>query len=59
MSFFLPRYFAQCLILGLLFGFKWVFDTMTTRTLIVMYEALRKRGTPVNEEVKERIEKRL
>jgi len=42
-SFFLPRYFFQCLILGVIFGLKWVFDTATNRTLIVMYDTLKKK----------------
>lgn len=42
LSFLLSRYFLQFLILALLFGAKWIFDAATGRTLIVMYEALKK-----------------
>jgi len=60
LSFFLPRYFLQCLILGVIFGLKWVFDTATNRTLIVMVDALRKRhreeGTESRFEMKDRKE---
>lgn len=44
LSFFLPRYFLQFLLLAALFGVKWIFDSATNRTLIVMYEAWRKKG---------------
>ena len=44
-SFFLPRYFFQCLILSVIFGLKWVFDTVTNRTLIVMYDALKQKSS--------------
>ncbi|MBI4437274.1 MAG: hypothetical protein HY590_07680 [Candidatus Omnitrophica bacterium] len=43
-SFFFPRYFLQCLTLGILFGVKWIFDTATTRSLIVMYEAWKEKN---------------
>lgn len=43
LSFFVPRYFLQCLLLAALFGAKWVFDSVTHRTLIVMHETLKKR----------------
>lgn len=45
-SFLLPRYFLQCLVLGTIFGLKWVFDTVTNRTLIVMYDTLKRRESP-------------
>lgn len=56
-SFFLPRYFFQCLILGLVFGLKWVFDTTTTRTLVILYEALKKKER--QEELPERVKGRM
>ncbi len=43
LSFLFSRFFLQWLILGLLFGLKWVFDTATNRTLIVMYDHLIRR----------------
>ena len=59
-SFFFHRYFFQCLTLGVIFGVKWVFDTATTRTLIVMYEALKKRGSgeESSKDVQERMTKK-
>ena len=57
LSFFIPRYFIQCLTIGILFGAKWIFDTATKRTLIVMYETLKKKGDR-EETLKEREEKK-
>jgi len=59
-SFLFPRYFLQCLTVGILFGVKWIFDTATTRTLIVMYEALKKRGSgeESSKDVQERMTKK-
>jgi len=39
LSFFVPRYFVQFIVLTILFGLKWVFDTATTRQMIMIYEA--------------------
>lgn len=38
-SFFVPKYFMQCLIIAVIFGLKWVFDTGSTKTLIMVYNA--------------------
>lgn len=43
LSFILTRYFLQFLILAVIFSLKWVFDTGSTRTLIMIYEAWRKK----------------
>ena len=51
-SFFIPRYFFQCLILGVIFGLKWIFDTTTNRTLIVMYDALKQKNHKEEETIK-------
>ena len=51
-SFFIPRYFFQCITLGVIFGLKWVFDTTTNRTLIVMYDALRQKSHKEEETIK-------
>ena len=49
-SFFVPRYFLQCLLLASIFGIKWVFDSAANRTLIVMYETWKKKGVREKEE---------
>lgn len=41
LSFVFPRYFWQFLIATVILGLKWVFDTATSRTLIMVYEAWR------------------
>ena len=51
LSFFVPRYFLQCLLLSSIFGAKWVFDSTANRTLIVMYEAWKKKGQEKEESV--------
>ena len=43
LSFIFPRYFLQFLILAVIFGLKWIFDTGSTRTLIMIYESWRKK----------------
>lgn len=49
LSFLIPRYFLQSLFLAGLFGAKWVFDSATNRTLIVMYEAWKQRARKEDE----------
>ncbi len=43
LSFVFTRYFLQFLILAVVFSIKWIFDTGSTRTLIMIYEAWRKK----------------
>lgn len=47
LSFILTQYFLQFLILAVIFSLKWIFDTATMRTLIMIYESWHKkdRGT--------------
>ncbi len=40
LSFIFPKYFIQFLVACLLLGIKWVIDSKTTRTLIMVHEAL-------------------
>ena len=42
LSFILPKYFLQFLILTLILGIKWALDTANTRTLIMIQESWRK-----------------
>jgi hypothetical protein len=44
LSFAAPRYFLQFLVATLLLGIKWVVDSKTTRTLIMIQEAWRRGG---------------
>lgn len=43
LSFILTRYFLQFLALAVIFSIKWIFDAGSTRTLIMIYEAWRKK----------------
>ena len=42
-SFLFRRYFLQFLVLTVIFGVKWVFEAGSTKTLIMVYDAWRKR----------------
>ncbi|MBL7092121.1 MAG: zf-HC2 domain-containing protein [Candidatus Omnitrophica bacterium] len=43
LSFAFTRYFLQFLVLAVIFSIKWIFDAGSTRTLIMIYEAWRKK----------------
>lgn len=43
LSFVFAKYFMQFLILAVIFSLKWVFDTASTRTLIMVYQAWRRK----------------
>lgn len=58
LSFLLPRFFLQFLALAVILGGKWIFDTQSTRTLIMIYDAWRKRGREGPEEDLKRLRKR-
>lgn len=49
-SFTIPRYFLQWLALALIFGGKWVFDTASTRALVMIYESIRKDRLPARQQ---------
>jgi len=44
LSFVFPRYFFQFLILTLLAGIKWIFTTAGTKTIIMIYDAFKRKG---------------
>lgn len=41
LSFFVSKFFVQFLVLAIIFGVKWIFDTGSTKTLIMIYDAWR------------------
>ena len=41
-SFALPRFFIQSLVATLLFGMKWIADTRSTKTLVMIHDAWRR-----------------
>lgn len=43
LSFIFTRYFLQFLILAVVFSLKWIFEAGSTRTLIMIYHAWRKK----------------
>ncbi len=45
LSFILTRYFIQFLTLAVIFSLKWIFDTGSTRTLVMIYQAWRKKDS--------------
>ncbi|MFH1046649.1 MAG: hypothetical protein V1727_06795 [Candidatus Omnitrophota bacterium] len=62
LSFLIPRYFAQLLVLAVILSLKWIFDAGSTRTLIMIYEAWRKKDSETAQRIirdlKEHIEQR-
>ncbi|MFC1699628.1 hypothetical protein ACFL1I_06715 [Candidatus Omnitrophota bacterium] len=44
-SFIFKAYFVQFLVLAVIFSFKWIFDTASTRTLIMIYQAWRNKDS--------------
>ena len=42
LSFFVPRYFFQCLAAALLFGIKWIVEHRAQKTKILIYKALQR-----------------
>jgi hypothetical protein len=43
LSFLLTRFFLQFLALAVIFSIKWIFDSGSTRTLVMIYEAWRRK----------------
>ena len=41
-SFAIPRFFIQSLVATLLFGMKWIADSRTTKTLVMIHDAWRR-----------------
>ncbi len=58
-SFFLPRFFLQFLILSVIFGLKWVFDKASTRTLVMIYHAWKRRDRNTDKEIEDILGERL
>ncbi|MDP8299837.1 MAG: zf-HC2 domain-containing protein [Candidatus Tantalella remota] len=57
-SFFLSGYFFQLLTAAALMGAKWVFDSRTSKTLIMVYEAWKKGDKEGTEELLSRFKTR-
>lgn len=59
LSFVFPRYFLQFLILTAILGGKWIFDTASTRTLIMIYDAWRRRDREEQDKIAEKLKERF
>lgn len=57
-SFAVPKYFQQFLIIAVIFGVKWVFDTGSTRTLVMVYNAWKRHDERGMREVDELLHSR-
>lgn len=44
LSFVMPRYFIQLLVVTAILGIKWVVDSKTTKMLVMIYEAWKRGG---------------
>ncbi|NQS99578.1 MAG: hypothetical protein HQ595_00715 [Candidatus Omnitrophica bacterium] len=51
LSFVFAKYFVQFLVLAVIFSLKWVFDTGSTRTLIMIYQAWRKKDSATAQQI--------
>ena len=49
-SFAVGRFFLQFVVLAVIFSIKWIFDTGSTRTLIMIYQAWRKKGNQTTQD---------
>lgn len=59
LSFLFPRYFVQFLVAALILGLKWVFESEGARTLIMVLDSLRRRSKERDDELSDKIKKRL
>ena len=50
-SFFVCRYFLQLLIVSVIFGVKWIFDTGSTKTLIMVHNAWKRHDDAGHREI--------
>ena len=44
LSFVMPRFFIQLLVITVLLGIKWIVDAKTTKMLVMIYDAWKKGG---------------
>ncbi len=58
LSFCFPRFFLQFLALAIIFGGKWIMDSASFRTLVMIYDAWRKRGREEPEEDLKRLKRK-
>lgn len=59
LSFIFTRYFLQFLILAVVLSLKWILDTGSTRTLIMIYETWRKKDKDTAHKIAEELQNRI
>lgn len=54
-SFFIPKYFFQCLVVTLILGMRWAFESEGGRTLIMVLDSWRRHSHVQDDEISNRI----
>ena len=54
-SFFIPKYFFQCLVVTLILGMRWAFESEGGRTLIMVLDSWRRHSHDQNDEISNRL----
>ena len=54
-SFFVPKYFFQCLVVTLILGMRWAFESEGGRTLIMVLDSWRRHSHDQNNEISNRL----
>jgi len=54
-SFFVPKYFFQCLVVTLILGMRWAFESEGGRTLIMVLDSWRRHSHGQNDEISNRL----
>ena len=58
-SFLLPRYFMQCLVVTLVLGIRWVFESENGRTFIMVLDSWRRHSHDEDDEISNRLKDRF
>ncbi len=58
-SFFIPKYFFQCLVAALILGMRWAFETEGGRTLIMVLDSWRRHSHDQDAEISHRLKDKL
>ena len=57
-SFFLPKFFMQCLVVTLVLGIRWAFESEGGRTFIMVFDSWRRRSHDEDDEISNRLKDR-
>ena len=58
-SFLLPKYFMQCLVVTLILGMRWAFESEGGRTLIMVLDSWRRHSHDEDDEISQRLKDRF